>query len=73
MRIIGIFGTHPTDIYRCGLCLARFPQAAAKALHLIGIHDASLDLSDRGYRYEADVPATHRLATAAPVDRDDLR
>jgi len=72
--ITGTFGTHAGDSYTCGLCLGQFADAEGKAVHLVSQHGARL-LPGRGaYRYEVEVPETHRLAVERPrIYREALR
>jgi len=70
---VGIFNTHDADVYRCGLCSARFVRAAEKAAHLVADHCARLAPLGRSYHYIAEILDTHRLVMAGPIDRDTLR
>ena len=73
--ITGTFGTSAAEIYTCGLCLAQFAVAEGKAVHLVSQHGARLVHSGYGaYRYEVEVPETHRLAVERPpIYREALR
>ena len=72
--ITGTFGTSAAETYTCGLCLAQFAVAEGKALHLVAQHGARLLPGGSVYRYEVEVPETHRLAVERPrIYREALR
>jgi len=72
--ITGTFGTSAAETYTCGLCLAQFALAKGKAVHLIKLHGARMLRGGGVYRYEVEVPETHRLAVERPpIYREALR
>ena len=58
-QVYGLFGTHRTERFLCGLCHNQksfFPSADAKAAHLRVTHRADVVMRKYGYSYTASVP-----------------